>query len=59
MSEVDSRSKGRLRAWAGRREERKRAKRQRKLERTARRHSSDPSGAWARQRGPGAGPGPP
>jgi hypothetical protein len=58
MRGKDSRREGRVRAWTRHRSERKRLKRQRKLEREARPADSDPSGAWARQRGggfPGSG----
>jgi hypothetical protein len=54
MPQADSRSEGRLRAWTRRRAERKRLKRQRRLEGAARPPDSDPSGAWGRQRGTGA-----
>jgi hypothetical protein len=53
MRTNDSRRGGRVRAWMHRRSERKRLKRKRKLEGEARPPDSDPSGAWARQRGAG------
>ena len=58
MRSGDSSRDGRIRIRLGRIAERRRLKRQRKLERAASPPDSDPSGAWQRQRGPGVG-GPP
>jgi hypothetical protein len=54
MPKEGSRRAPRIGGWKERRAERKQLKRQRKLEGEARPPDSDPSGAWARQRGTGA-----
>jgi hypothetical protein len=55
MPAEGSQREGRVRAWRQRRSERRQLKRQRKREALARPPDSDPSGAWARQRGSGPG----
>jgi hypothetical protein len=52
----DAQQGGRIRNRLGRIAERRRLRRQRKLESSARRPDSDPSGAWQRQRGTGGSP---
>ena len=56
MRSEDSHRKSRIGSLMQRRDEQKRLTRRRKLARNARPPNSDPSGAWARQRGTGAPP---
>jgi hypothetical protein len=56
MRSEDSPRSGRVRSRLGRIAERRKWRRQRKLERQARPPDSDPGGAWQRQRGTGGGP---
>ena len=56
MRSGDSPRSGRIRNRLGRIAERRRLRRQRKLESAARPPDSDPSGAWQRQRGTGGEP---
>ena len=56
MGSGDSPRSGRIRNRLGRITERRRLRRQRKLESSARPPDSDPSGAWRRQRGTGPSP---
>jgi hypothetical protein len=56
MGSEDSPRSGRVRRRLGRIAERRKRRRQRKLEDQARPPDSDPSGSWQRQRGTGGGP---
>jgi hypothetical protein len=55
MKSEDSRPDGPTRSRIGRVAERRRLRRQRRIERVSRRVSSDPGGQWSRQRGAGGG----
>ena len=58
MESEDSRPEGQARSRVGRVAEWRKLRKQRKIERDARRLSSDPGGQWSRQRGAGGGGGP-
>jgi hypothetical protein len=58
MQSEDSPRGGPIRSRVLRVAERRTLRKQRKVERDARRRSSDPGGQWGRQRGSGGGGGP-